>query len=82
MIEHSDWRTPRLLRIWQIVGDRKKGIEPIIPVSRSSWWAGVRSGKYPQPVKLGDRTTVWRAEDVFLLGSGVPNAPDTENDKA
>ena len=37
------------------------------PVSRSSWWEGVRSGKYPKPVKLGPNTTAWRLEDVRVL---------------
>jgi prophage regulatory protein len=35
-----------------------------IPVSRSTWWAGVKSGRFPKPVKLGPRTTVWRVEDI------------------
>ena len=39
----------------------------VIPVGRSSWWAGVKSGKYPQPVKLGKNTTAWRAEDIHAL---------------
>jgi prophage regulatory protein len=34
------------------------------PVSRSSWWNGVKSGKYPKPYKLGPRTTAWRVEDI------------------
>lgn len=38
-----------------------------IPVSRSAWWAGVRSGRYPKPVKLGPRTTAWRAADIRVL---------------
>lgn len=38
-----------------------------IPVSKSTWWAGVKSGRFPQPVKLGPRTTAWRAEDIELL---------------
>lgn len=38
-----------------------------IPVSKSTWWAGVKSGKYPQPVKLGERITAWRAEDIQAL---------------
>lgn len=37
------------------------------PVSRSTWWTGVRSGRYPQPVKLGARCTAWRVEDVREL---------------
>jgi prophage regulatory protein len=39
----------------------------VIPVSRSSWWAGVKSGKYPKPVKLGENTTAWKAEDIHAL---------------
>ena len=39
----------------------------IIPVSRSTWWAGIREGRYPSPVKLGPRATAWRAEDVREL---------------
>jgi len=36
-----------------------------IPVSRSTWWAGVKSKRYPQPVRsLGERITAWRVEDI------------------
>lgn len=55
------------LRLPQIVGDRQSGIPALIPISRSSWWAGVRSGRFPAPIKLGPRTTVWRAEDIAAL---------------
>lgn len=41
-----------------------------IPVSKSSWWAGVKDGRFPQPQKLGPRTTVWRAEDIRALYEG------------
>jgi predicted DNA-binding transcriptional regulator AlpA len=41
-----------------------------IPVSRSTWWAGVRSGRYPKPVKLGPRITAWRIEDIRALMAG------------
>lgn len=39
----------------------------LIPIGRSTWWAWVASQKAPQPVKLGPRTTVWRAEDIRLF---------------
>lgn len=62
------------LRIAQIVGNKKRGIPPIIPVCAASFRAGVRSGKYPSPVKLGPRTTVWRVEDIRkLISDGVEN---------
>jgi predicted DNA-binding transcriptional regulator AlpA len=38
-----------------------------IPVGKSTWWDGVRSGRYPKPLKLGPRITVWRAEDIRAL---------------
>lgn len=39
----------------------------LIPISRSAWWAGIREGKFPQGIKLGSKTTVWRAEDIRHL---------------
>jgi prophage regulatory protein len=38
-----------------------------IPVSKSTWWAGVKTGRFPKPVKLGPRTTAWRVEDIRKL---------------
>lgn len=58
------------LRLPQIIGNRKSTppTPPIIPVSKSTWWAGVRSGRYPQPTRaLGARITAWRAEDIRAL---------------
>lgn len=45
------------------------------PVSRSAWWQGVKDGRYPQSVKLGPRTTAWRAEEIreLIERSGKPN---------
>ncbi len=57
------------LRLPQIIGDmtRDPPLSPIIPVGRSSWWQGVRDGRYPKPVKLGPKTTAWRVEDIRAL---------------
>jgi prophage regulatory protein len=38
-----------------------------IPVGKSTWWAGVKSGRFPRPVKLGPRITAWRVEDIRAL---------------
>lgn len=38
-----------------------------IPVSKSTWWQGVKDGRFPKPLKLGPRTTVWKAEDIRAL---------------
>ena len=58
------------LRLKQIIGDpnAEPPIPPLIPICKSTWWAGVKSGRYPQPVRsLSARITVWRAEDVRRL---------------
>lgn len=39
----------------------------LLPISRSTWLNGVKTRKYPKPVKLGPRTTVWRVEDIRAL---------------
>lgn len=39
----------------------------LIPISKSAWWAGCRTGRFPKPIKLAPRTTVWRAEDIAAL---------------
>ncbi len=41
-----------------------------IPVSKSTWWAGIKDGRYPKPVKLGPRITAWRVEDIRDLIAG------------
>ncbi len=39
----------------------------LIPVSRASWWAGIKHGRYPQPVKISPRCTAWRVQDIREL---------------
>jgi prophage regulatory protein len=58
------------LRLRQIIGDPNANppIPAVIPVSKSTWWDGVRSGRYPQPVRtLGVRITAWHVEDIRAL---------------
>jgi prophage regulatory protein len=38
-----------------------------LPIGKSTWWAGVRDGRYPKPIKLGPRITAWRVEDIRAL---------------
>jgi predicted DNA-binding transcriptional regulator AlpA len=45
------WRLPQVLQV--------------LPIGRSSFLAGVKEGKYPQPLKLGPATTCWRASDIL-----------------
>ena len=56
------------VRLSSIIGPGKP-----IPVSKTTWWEGVRTGRYPRPVKLGPRITAWRAEDVRALIENASN---------
>ena len=57
-----------LLRLPQVLA--------LIPVSRSARWAGCKSGRYPKPVKLGPRTTAWRAADIAALLEKLTAEPE------
>jgi predicted DNA-binding transcriptional regulator AlpA len=57
------------LKIWHIIGD-PKAVPPIpalLPVGRTTFLNGVKSGKFPQPVKLGSRSVAWRVTDIRAL---------------
>ncbi len=66
------------LRLHQIIGAPKADppIPAIIPISKSTWWAGVKSGRYPCPKKLGPRITVWRVEDIRAFISRDTNVAE------
>ena len=54
------------VRLRQIVGDPKANppIPAVLPIGKSTWWKGVAEGKYPAPVKLSQRVTCWRVQDI------------------
>jgi len=39
----------------------------LFPIGKSTWWAGVRSGRFPSSVKLGPGVTAWRVSDIRAL---------------
>jgi predicted DNA-binding transcriptional regulator AlpA len=48
-----------LVRLGEIVAPNG-----VLAISRSSFLAGVKAGRFPQPVKLGPRTTAWDAAEI------------------
>lgn len=45
----------------------------LIPVSKSTWWVGVRSGRLLKPMELVSRTMVWRVEEMRALFTARTN---------
>lgn len=43
----------------------------VLPVSKSTWWSGCKTGRYPAPIKLRQRITVWKVEDIRALIASV-----------
>lgn len=58
-IVENEHQGPNLLKL--------PGVLERFPVSRSAWLAGVKSGRYPSPVRLSARSVAWRAEDIKAL---------------
>jgi prophage regulatory protein len=50
---------------------RLPAILAVFPVGRSTWWAGVKDGRFPRPVKLGPRITAWKVADIRKLLEGA-----------
>lgn len=59
MLNHSPLPSTGFVRLPSIIAPHGP-----IPVSKSTWWAGIKTGRYPKPVKLGLRITAWRVEDI------------------
>jgi predicted DNA-binding transcriptional regulator AlpA len=59
MLHYPELPTTGFVRLRSILAPRGP-----IPVSKSTWWAGVKSGRFPKGVKLGPRITAWRVEDI------------------
>lgn len=58
----SDISMKGLLRLPQVL--------QLIPVSASTWWAGCREGRFPKPLHISKRVTVWKASDIQRLIDG------------
>jgi len=56
-----------LYRLYEIIGNRAKGLEGLLPMSRSAWYAGIQAGRYPQPIKITHRLVAWKASDLRAL---------------
>jgi len=58
--------TDYLLGLKEIIGDKASGTKGIVPVSRSKWWSGIKTGLFPAPIKLG-RRSLWRYTEIMAL---------------
>ena len=43
---------------------RQPQVLAFVPISKSTLWRRVQARTFPEPVKLSERVTAWRAEDI------------------
>jgi len=61
-MKHPDFPNTGFVRLSQILAPKGP-----IPVSKSTWWQGVKDGRFPKSYKLGPRTTVWKVSDIRAM---------------
>lgn len=57
----------RTLSLEDIIGNREKEIPAIIPVGKSTWYAGVKTGRYPKSFEVSEGRVAWRGSDIYTL---------------
>jgi len=55
----------RFLRLPQVL--------ELVPVSRATWYVGVKDGRYPAPIKIGARAVAWLLIDIEALIASLRN---------
>ena len=75
MRNHNPLPETGYVRLAQIIGNPKADppIPPIIPVSKSTWWKGIKAGHFPPPIKLSRRITVWHVDDIRKIINAEAN---------
>ncbi|MEM6532949.1 MAG: AlpA family phage regulatory protein [Myxococcota bacterium] len=65
----SDRTSTRLLSLKQVIGDQRARppVEGRVPVSKTTWYQGIKDGLFPRPVKVGPRRVAWREADIDAL---------------
>lgn len=54
----------------------------VIPLGKTCWWEGVKTGRFPKPVKLSARCTAWRAEDIRELIKTLSESESLDSGKS
>ena len=73
MTDHGQRTGPEtgFLRLRQIIGPSGP-----IPVSKTTWWEGVRRGRFPPPIKITAGVTAWRRSDIDALVEHLSRGTD------
>lgn len=70
MQQEAKDQTESYLRIWQIIGCKRRGIPPLVPVCKNTWESGSTTGRFPPKIRLGPNVVVWRSSEIYALLRG------------
>ena len=48
----------------------------VLGIGKTTFWNGIKTGRYPAPVKLGPRTSAWRVQDIRVLIAQLSSQQD------
>lgn len=68
MTNNSQLERNKCFRLSEIIGPNG-----ILPISRSTFYAKIKAGEIPKPIKLGPRISAWRATDIYALIDNADN---------
>lgn len=57
---------------------RRREVEQIVGLSRSTIYAAISTGRFPRPVRVGSRGVRWRLSDVLLWMASRPMAGEED----
>ena len=43
----------------------------VLGIGKTTFWEGIKTGRFPAPIKLGPRMSVWKVEDIRNLISRI-----------
>jgi len=55
-----------LLKLSDVIGDRKRGIAGLIPMSRAKWYLGIQKKIFPAPLHIGSGS-FWRRSTILAI---------------
>lgn len=45
----------------------------VLGISKTTFWDGIKKGRYPAPIKIGRRIAVWKVQDIRELITQLSN---------
>lgn len=51
---------------------RLRDVLSILPMSRSTWLAGVKSGRFPKGILISPRVRAWKESDILAIAEARP----------